>query len=445
MSSKPLFSSLPSTGRATTRSMTRNQNHNDNDDDDASSSSKKRKRFKTCDNGGGEHWSDLNHHMLCIVMMQPLVQKHISYHQMDPNETFQGGLVDMLSANPQQIDINASDELEASTFVDPDVELAMTKIEKKSFKIQPYVFRILELFGDRHGIDIFSPQGMYPGIVKLGIPLTEVLQLFLRGWLDVSILHWFAIHFFRSPNSKCAFFDPDCIKELDCRLKETAVIEHIKEICSFHVNKTYFLAPYLQSEHWVLFILCPNSGSAYILDSLNGEKTKDNYLLPSIIDKIFPNTFKWIMGKCNKQRKNWECGYMVIKHMREFVETIQHNFEDTIWRNKKIVAANELENTVLKIIPHLVNELNSNVFGTESVCKKYGTNHGTRKMEKMIELEFGSTSLIIKLWFQNRRWSEVETCCKKLVATRKQMSIMQAPNILVIQLNRLEGIFEWED
>nr|KAJ0218725.1 hypothetical protein LSAT_V11C300155140 [Lactuca sativa] len=162
----------------------------------------------------------------------------------------------------------------------------MNKIEKK------------KLFGDRHDIDIFSPQEMYPNMVKLGIPLTEVLQLFLRGWLDVSVLHWFVM----SPNSKCAFFDPDCIKELNCLLKETTVIEHIKEICSFHVNKTYFLAPYLQSEHWVLFILCPNSTSSYILDSLNGEKTKDDYLLPSIIDKIFPNTFKWIMVQPAKKK-----------------------------------------------------------------------------------------------------------------------------------------------
>ncbi|CAK9151795.1 unnamed protein product [Ilex paraguariensis] len=31
--------------------------------------------------------------------------------------------------------------------------------------------------------------------------------------------------------------------------------------------------------------------------------------------------------------------------------------------------------------------------------------------------------------------------CKKLVAARKQMSILQAPNVLVIQLKRFEGIF----
>ncbi|CAI9268849.1 unnamed protein product [Lactuca saligna] len=104
------------------------------------------------------------------------------------------------------------------------------------------------------------------------------------------------------------------------------------------------------------------------------------------------------------------------------------------------------------ILPHLKSIFNESWmypdlkigfrFGTESICKKSGTNHGTRKMVKMIEFEFGYNSLIIKLWFQNQRWSEIETCCKKLVAARKKMSIVQAPNILVIQLKRLEGIFD---
>ncbi|KAL4590267.1 hypothetical protein LXL04_003194 [Taraxacum kok-saghyz] len=47
-------------GMAKTRSMTRKENH------DASM----RKRFKTCDNGGQAHWSDLNHDLLSLVMMQ---------------------------------------------------------------------------------------------------------------------------------------------------------------------------------------------------------------------------------------------------------------------------------------------------------------------------------------------------------------------------------------
>ncbi|CAH1417448.1 unnamed protein product [Lactuca virosa] len=51
-------------GMAKTRSMTRNQNH----DNDASSSS--RKRIASCDNGDGAPWSDLDHHLLFLVMMQ---------------------------------------------------------------------------------------------------------------------------------------------------------------------------------------------------------------------------------------------------------------------------------------------------------------------------------------------------------------------------------------
>ncbi|CAH1419407.1 unnamed protein product [Lactuca virosa] len=52
-------------GMAKTRSMTRNHNH----DDDASSSSS-RKRFKTFDKGGVAPWSNLNHDVLFLVMME---------------------------------------------------------------------------------------------------------------------------------------------------------------------------------------------------------------------------------------------------------------------------------------------------------------------------------------------------------------------------------------
>lgn len=34
--------------------------------------------------------------------------------------------------------------------------------------------------------------------------------------------------------------------------------------------------------------------------------------------------------QCNQQKGEWECGFMVIKHMYEFVETIQHDI------NKKV-------------------------------------------------------------------------------------------------------------
>ncbi|KAL7591397.1 uncharacterized protein LOC122195002 [Lactuca sativa] len=51
---------------AKTRSMTRNHNH----DDDHASSSSSRKRFKTFDKGGVAPWSNLNHDVLFLVMME---------------------------------------------------------------------------------------------------------------------------------------------------------------------------------------------------------------------------------------------------------------------------------------------------------------------------------------------------------------------------------------
>ncbi|KAM0022102.1 hypothetical protein Hdeb2414_s0023g00624781 [Helianthus debilis subsp. tardiflorus] len=31
------------------------------------------------------------------------------------------------------------------------------------------------------------------------------------------------------------------------------------------------------------------------------------------------------MAQCKQQKGSWECGYMVIKHMKEFIDSIQHD------------------------------------------------------------------------------------------------------------------------
>ncbi|MFS8005200.1 hypothetical protein Hanom_Chr13g01234571 [Helianthus anomalus] len=55
-------------------------------------------------------------------------------------------------------------------------------------------------------------------------------------------------------------------------------------------------------------------------------KTKRSYTLVSIINKVFGKRyFKWEMVQCKQQEDTWECGYMVIKHIKEFVEHIQYD------------------------------------------------------------------------------------------------------------------------
>ncbi|CAI9302469.1 unnamed protein product [Lactuca saligna] len=82
------------------------------------------------------------------------------------------------------------------------------------------------------------------------------------------------------------------------------------------------------SDYWVLFILCPNSKSAYILDSSkNDEKKSDEYIFASLINRIFPGQFdKW--------------------------ETVK------FWKKKMFASPDKLEDMVLELIPHLIEMMN---------------------------------------------------------------------------------------
>ncbi|CAI9279845.1 unnamed protein product [Lactuca saligna] len=305
---------------------------------------------------------------------------HIAY-QHEINEHFQGGLVDMmLSMNPPQVHLNApkprarpepesefeseleyesesesETEPEFVTHDEPDLFTSLSKLQEQRPQIQSVGFQVVEFFGNANVVNIFSPKGMYRRRVQITIQYIEVLQLFLRDWLDQSIIHWFAMLLFRSPNSECAFFDPLCIARLNTKTDMSPVTKHIEEVFSYHKSKRYFLAPYLQGMHWLLFILCPESKCGYILDSLcekNQEKKKDAYHFPSFIDNVFPGRVnKWETVKCYKQKGGWECGFIVIKHMKEFVE-------NKLWKKKSFVTPVKLEDMVSEIIPRLIKMVN---------------------------------------------------------------------------------------
>ncbi|KAJ0797591.1 putative Ulp1 protease family catalytic domain, papain-like cysteine peptidase superfamily [Helianthus annuus] len=138
--------------------------------------------------------------------------------------------------------------------------------------IQDMVELLSRCVGDNHSILISSPARMYPQTVQDSIPYVELLQLFSNDWLDISVIHWFAI------------------------------------------------------DHWTLIVICPSTERGYIIDSINREKDQHSYLLTSVIDEAFGFPFLWDMVNCKQQKNGWECGFMVIKNMYEFVNTIQHDF-----------------------------------------------------------------------------------------------------------------------
>ncbi|KAI7728394.1 hypothetical protein M8C21_026810 [Ambrosia artemisiifolia] len=91
---------------------------------------------------------------------------------------------------PQITLINGS---EYDTWDDVGLDLALEKVRKKTGLIRVMFDQLHEVVGTRRQICTSSPQGMYPKSVTNLIAYSELLRLFSRDWLDISVLHTFAM------------------------------------------------------------------------------------------------------------------------------------------------------------------------------------------------------------------------------------------------------------
>jgi hypothetical protein len=78
-------------------------------------------------------------------------------------------------------------------FIDPDVAPALENIRNRPQPIRELVDRLAAHVGNAYVIRVASPNGMYPEPVDEEIPYSELLQIFLNAWLDVTVIHWFAM------------------------------------------------------------------------------------------------------------------------------------------------------------------------------------------------------------------------------------------------------------
>ncbi|KAF5812864.1 putative Ulp1 protease family catalytic domain, papain-like cysteine peptidase superfamily [Helianthus annuus] len=107
------------------------------------------------------------------------------------------------------------------------------------------------------------------------------------------------------------------------------------------MDKQYFLAPYLANNHWSLFIISPTKKEVFILDSLKGNKDKNNYLLSEVIEDVFKGTkFTWSMVECKQQNGRWACGFMVLGYMMEF-----------IWQTTRVATQKDIDQLLRIIMP----------------------------------------------------------------------------------------------
>ncbi|KAF9672758.1 hypothetical protein SADUNF_Sadunf11G0077600 [Salix dunnii] len=139
--------------------------------------------------------------------------------------------------------------------------------------------------------------------------------------------------------------------------------------------------------------------------------------------------------------EHFRCGRQEDAH--EFLRYVIDACHNTCLRLKKL-RRKEIENGGASVVKEIFGgALQSQV---KCLCCNYESNKVDEIMDISLDvLNSYSVSDAMQKFFQpevldgNNKY-KCENC-KKLVAAKKQMSILQAPNVLVIQLKRFEGIF----
>ncbi|XP_024041456.1 sentrin-specific protease 5-like [Citrus clementina] len=88
------------------------------------------------------------------------------------------------------------------------------------------------------------------------------------------------------------------------------------------------LFPYNTSKHWMLIVVDPHKFIVYFFDSLGHEPRPNLKNFVSLAFKIFVakmgnanrKSFVWKRVKCPQQTTNVECGYYVMRFMKEIIE-----------------------------------------------------------------------------------------------------------------------------
>ncbi|KAF5758706.1 putative papain-like cysteine peptidase superfamily [Helianthus annuus] len=119
-------------------------------------------------------------------------------------------------------------------------------------------------------------------------------------------------------------------------------------------TQPFMLAIWLLSDHWSLFIIAQHIRHVYILDStkIKGGKNASNYRLSSLIPTALGSEFNYTMVD-----GGWECGYMVLQHMFDFVNLYQNQFPDEMWHNTREATDNEIDVLLMTLMPKFFSEL----------------------------------------------------------------------------------------
>ncbi|GJR65645.1 ulp1 protease family, C-terminal catalytic domain-containing protein [Tanacetum coccineum] len=148
----------------------------------------------------------------------------------------------------------------------------------------------------------------------------------------------------RSQQNKVGFLHPEMITPDVYGADKGVTLDYLARALEGY---EFYVTPYLQGAHYVLFIICPKHGRGFILDSQKESvfHTEDNYRLTGLVDSVLGGSLKWELPTVNRQPSTWECGYYVMTCMHDFVLKYQNDdFLNIIpWGEERRLENKELD------------------------------------------------------------------------------------------------------
>ncbi|GJT87834.1 ulp1 protease family, C-terminal catalytic domain-containing protein [Tanacetum coccineum] len=180
---------------------------------------------------------------------------------------------------------------------------------------------------------------------------TDIIELLTNKKLELGILTCFEMSLYqlkgRSQQNKVGFLHPEMITPDVYGADKGVTLDYLARALEGY---EFYVTPYLQGAHYVLFIICPKHGRGFILDSQKESvfHTKDNYRLAGLVDSVLGGSLKWELPTVNRQPSTWECGYYVMRWMHDFVLKYQNDdFPNTIpWGEERWLEDKELDDVI---------------------------------------------------------------------------------------------------
>ncbi|KAK9291730.1 hypothetical protein L1049_019679 [Liquidambar formosana] len=156
---------------------------------------------------------------------------------------------------------------------------------------------------------------------------TPLLERVSSNCSKTDVCHRYLYQILKNENLeyKYGFVNPATISSAGSMNPTTSRSKVLADRLAAERNIELFFVPYNPRFHWILIVIDPVSMIAYYMDPLGNDILPDiqNVIEVMFIDKTKKTIRKkcnWRSIKCPKQPGNVECGYYVMRYMKELIE-----------------------------------------------------------------------------------------------------------------------------